>query len=64
MPEHYRRDVTETLHWCKKCGRLTRHRVSCCRLQHCLEHEAQRYSKAQLERQRKEKEEKENPRLF
>ena len=64
MGHHYRRDITEAPAWCNKCNRETRHHVSDRRLAHCLQHEVQQYTKAQLKRLKEQEKKKQNPTLF
>jgi len=65
MAEHYTRNTEEVVHWCNKCWRHTRHRVSAGRLAECLEHERSEpltvKQRAALERRARERQ---NPKLF
>lgn len=68
MPCHYQLWVVETIHWCARCGRETRHKVSSGHLAHCLEHEHKvndkGESKAQEVKRLKREKEENNPKLF
>jgi hypothetical protein len=39
MSEHYTRNTESVTAWCRKCMRMTTHRVDAGRLGPCLEHE-------------------------
>lgn len=64
MTEHFTRNTESFTSWCKTCGRLTQHAVSYGRLGRCLEHESQKYSKAQLKRREQVEHDAKNPSLF
>ena len=64
MPEHYRRGTESTLAWCRRCGRLTKHRVDDVKLGPCLEHEAQAETQKQKAAREKREREQREPRLF
>jgi hypothetical protein len=68
MPIHFQKWVTETIHWCGRCGKETRHRVSEGRLQNCLEHSVKVNERGENKTQQKRREERErkekNPELF
>lgn len=64
MPHHFQKSIDEAEAWCNTCGRPTRHRVSCGRLAHCLEHSPPLLTKEQEKRRKKDEDEKKNPRLF
>ena len=55
MSEHYTRNVTETIAWCNKCERTTRHAVSAGKLAHCMEHEAQHMTQKQITQAKRRK---------
>ena len=64
MPHHYPKDTTEAPYYCSRCGRPTQHRVFDGRLAHCLEHQSQQFTKAQLKRKEQQEKEKREPKLF
>jgi hypothetical protein len=64
MPHHFQKNIDEAPAYCNKCQRETRHRVFDGRLAHCLEHQAQPLTKAQIKRREEAEKEKQNPRLF
>ena len=73
MSEHLTESAIHTVvtAWCNVCSRHTR-RIAyrdavgahACKPGPCLEHQAQEYTKAQIERRKKEEEEKRQPSLF
>lgn len=63
-PHHYTSNCTGDTVYCNTCGRKTLHSVSSGRLGRCTEHEVPRYSKKQIEQQKKRAAEKINPSLF
>ena len=67
MSEHYTSNTTSVSAWCPTCKRHTMHRVDDRRRGNCLEHAAAGMSKKQirqqLERARREREEREQPEL-
>jgi len=50
--EHYTKNTEACTAFCKKCGRDTQHRVDGGRRGPCLEHEAPKFSAAQIRRQK------------
>jgi hypothetical protein len=68
MTEHYTANTESVSKWCNHCGRNTQHGVSAGRVGRCLEHDAPKYSKRQLENQKKAEKkaanERQNPGLF
>jgi len=64
MAEHFTRGTLECTAWCNKCQRMTQHRVDGVRRGPCLEHEAPRFSQAQLARRKKQERERQQPALF
>jgi hypothetical protein len=64
MPHHFQKWVTEAKEWCNKCGRFTRHAVSCGRLAHCLEHDPPALTKKQIKRREEQARAEQNPTLF
>jgi len=55
MAEHYTRNTLEVTRWCNRCARFTQHAVSGGRVGQCKEHEAPKWTHAQLVRMAKEK---------
>jgi hypothetical protein len=53
MAEHYTANTESVTAWCNKCNHNTQHSVSGNRRGRCLEHEAPRFSKKQLENQKR-----------
>ena len=50
MSEHYTKNTESVTRFCRTCDRLTQHAVSDGRIGRCKEHEAPKYSQAQLRR--------------
>ena len=64
MPEHYTKNTLECTAWCKRCGRMTQHRVDGGRRGPCLEHDAPELSQEQIRRRKQEEKERQQPGLF
>ncbi len=64
MPEHYTTRTESVTAWCNKCQRHTVHQVSGHRIGSCTEHQAPRFTKAQLKRRAEIERQIQNPPLF
>lgn len=66
MPEHYTKNTEECTAFCKKCGRMTQHRVFDGRRGPCIDpdYPVQELTKAQQKRRNQQEKEKQQPDLF
>lgn len=66
MPEHYTKNTLECTAWCKKCDRMTQHRVDGGRRGPCIDpqHPVAGAKQDEARRRRQEKESAKGPRLF
>jgi hypothetical protein len=65
MAFHYTQGTESVTKWCNVCQRMTQFAVSGGRVGRCTEHQAPKFSKAQLHRQKLEElDRRKGPRLF
>lgn len=66
MAEHYTKNTLECTAWCKRCQRMTQHRVEGGRRGPCIDprHSVQELTQAQLARKQKAEREAQQPSLF
>ena len=66
MPEHYTKNTLECTAWCRRCQRMTQHRVDGGRRGPCIDpaHPVSGAKKDEARRRRNEKESAKGPRLF